>query len=99
LQLAKAQIALGQGAAAGATLQQAETLAAALPTGQRARTLFSAGLFWRELGFKPQAMADLQKAVALQPDDWVDLGAGRREKSAGLAGYYLKMLAATAQDR
>jgi tetratricopeptide (TPR) repeat protein len=99
LSLAKALIEAGRGDEAAPVLRQAEALVARQARGQQARTLFSAGLFWRQLGQKSLAEADLARAVALQPDDWVDFGGGRREKAAGLAAYYQKMLAATQQDR
>jgi tetratricopeptide (TPR) repeat protein len=79
-------------------LQQAERLAKALSVGKQAQTYFSAGLFWRQLGRHREALQDLGLAVRLQPDDWVDLGPEGREKTAGLAGYYQKMLAAAEQD-
>jgi tetratricopeptide (TPR) repeat protein len=97
--LAKALIGLDRPAEAAAALKQAEALTDKAAQGQRARTYFSAGLFWRQMGRKAEAVADLRQAVALQPDDWVDLGPGGREKSAGLSGYYQKMLAAAEQDR
>lgn len=98
LTLAKAEISSGHDEAAEAALRRAEALSEKLAKGQQARTLFSAGLFWSQLGQKPQALLDLRRAVALQTDDWVGLGPGRREKVAGLAGYYQKMLAAVEQD-
>jgi len=99
LSLAKALIGLGRPQEAAAALKQAEALTDKAPQGEQARTLFSAGIFWRQMGRKAEALADLRRAVALQPDDWVDLGPGGREKSAGLSGYYQKMLAAAEQDR
>jgi tetratricopeptide (TPR) repeat protein len=99
LSLAKALIGLGRLDEAAAALKQAEALTDKAPQGEQARTYFSAGEFWRQMGRKPEALADLRRAVALQPDDWVDLGPGGREKSAGLSGYYQKMLAAAEQDR
>jgi tetratricopeptide (TPR) repeat protein len=105
LSLAKAQM---DGAAAGLSgasqgaaedaLRQAERLAPGLAKGKQAQTYFSAGLFWRQLGHHQEALQDLGQAVRLQPDDWVDLGPEGREKTAGLAGYYQKMLAAAEQD-
>ena len=81
-------------------LRQAERLAVGLASGKQAQTYFSAGLFWRQLGRKDEALTDLQQAVRLQPDDWVDLGPVEgRGKTPGLAGYYQKMLAAAEQDR
>ncbi len=74
------------------------TLADGLPTGRQAATYFSAGLFYRQLGRQDEALVALQKAVALQPDDWVDEGQGVRYKKSGLAGYYQKMLAAAQMD-
>jgi tetratricopeptide (TPR) repeat protein len=71
----------------------AQALAPRLAKGKQAATWFSAGLFWQDLGRPNEAVADLQKAVALQPDDWVDEGGGVRYKSAGLSAYYQKMLA------
>jgi tetratricopeptide (TPR) repeat protein len=79
--------------AAERALLRAEALAPKLPQGRQAATWFSAGTFWQELGRRKKAVADLQLAVALQPDDWVDDGGGRRYKSAGLSAYYQKMLA------
>ncbi len=38
---------------------------------------------------KAEALAALQQAVALQPDDWVDEGAGVRYKKSGLSGRLL----------
>ena len=96
--LAKAQLGLKRRAEAEEALDRAEALAAGLIRGRSARTWFSAGMFRRQLGDKAQALRDLSQAVALQPDDWADLGAGRREKTAGLAAYYQKMLAAAQQD-
>jgi tetratricopeptide (TPR) repeat protein len=83
---------------AAAALKQSLSLAEGLPVGRKAATYFSAGLFYRQLGQKAEALAALEKAVALQPDDWVDEGAGVRYKKAGLSGYYQKMLAATQMD-
>jgi tetratricopeptide (TPR) repeat protein len=83
---------------AAAALKQSLSLAEGLPVGRKAATYFSAGLFYRQLGKKAEALAALEKAVALQPDDWVDEGAGVRYKKAGLSGYYQKMLAATQMD-
>ena len=96
--LAKAQLQSGHRAAAAAALDRAEVLAGGLAKGRSAQTWFSSCMFRRQLGDKAQALRDLRRAVALQPDDWVDLGAGRRHKTAGLAGYYQKMLAAAQQD-
>lgn len=80
-------------------LKQALVLADKQPTGKRAATYFSAGLFWREMGgHKEQAVKALETAVALQPDDWVQGPAGQRYKSKGLAGYYQKMLAGAKMD-
>jgi|GEM_PF-3028036 tetratricopeptide (TPR) repeat protein len=87
-------------AAAAQALQQAERLAVGLAQGKQAQTYFSAGLFWRQLGHRDEALRDLRTAVRLQPDDWVDLGPLEgRGKTSGLAGYYQKMLAAAEQDR
>jgi tetratricopeptide (TPR) repeat protein len=82
---------------AEAALVQAQALAPRLPKGRSAATWFSAGLFWQDLGRQDYAVADLQKAVALQPDDWVDEGGGLRYKSAGLSAYYQKMLAGASE--
>jgi len=100
LALAKANLEGALKGLPGASLQDAEAalvraqaLAPLLPKGKSAATYFSAGLFWQDLGRQNEAVADLQKAVALQPDDWVDEGGGVRYKSAGLSAYYQKMLA------
>jgi tetratricopeptide (TPR) repeat protein len=105
LTLAKAEIEGSEqgvpGASTGtaaAALQQSLALAQGLAVGRQAATYFSAGLFYRELHRKAEALAALQKAVALQPDDWVDEGAGIRYKKSGLSGYYQKMLAAAQMD-
>lgn len=81
-----------------AALRQAETVGDLGPPGLRAQTRFSAGLFWGRLGRRDLGLADLRLAVALQPDDWVDQGGGRRQKSPGLSAYYQRMLAAAEQD-
>ena len=80
-------------AGAEAALLRAQTLAQGLPTGKRAATWFSAGLFWQAMGDPDRARQALRTAVVLQNDDWVDEGGGLRVKSAGLAAYYQKMLA------
>jgi tetratricopeptide (TPR) repeat protein len=105
LTLAKAHLLGSQKGVAGAltssavaALAQSLELAQGLPTGRQAATYFSAGLFYRQLGKKAEALAALEKAVAMQPDDWVDEGAGVRYKKAGLSGYYQKMLAAAQMD-
>lgn len=78
---------------AEAALLEAEALASRLPKGRMAATWFSAGLIWQDLGRPKESIQDLKKAVALQPDDWVDEGGGVRYKTAGLSAYYQKMLA------
>jgi tetratricopeptide (TPR) repeat protein len=78
---------------AATALLQAQALAPRLPKGKQAATWFSAGLIWQDLGRTTESIQDLKKAVALQPDDWVDEGGGVRYKSAGLSAYYQKMLA------
>lgn len=105
LTLAKAYLLGSQQGVNGATqahaaeaLKRSLTLAEGLPTGRQAATYFSAGLFYRQLGRKDEALVALQKAVALQPDDWVDEGQGVRYKKSGLSGYYQKMLAAAQMD-
>jgi tetratricopeptide (TPR) repeat protein len=105
LTLAKAEIEASQqgvpGALTGsaaAALAQSLALAQGLAVGRKAATYFSAGLFYRQLHMKAEALAALQQAVALQPDDWVDEGAGVRYKKSGLSGYYQKMLAAAQMD-
>ena len=105
LTLAKAHLVGSQKGVPGAlthsaelALQQSLRLADNLSQGRKASTYFSAGMFYRQLGKKVEALAALQKAVALQPDDWVDEGAGIRYKKAGLSGYYQKMLAAAQFD-
>lgn len=101
LTLAKAQMrgsaqGLSQASRAQAaeSLAQAERIAAKLPQGRAAATYFSAGIFYQELGQREQALRCLGKAVALQPDDWVEQGPGQRFKQRGIASYYAKMLAA-----
>jgi tetratricopeptide (TPR) repeat protein len=82
---------------AEAMLLRAQGIAERLPTGKRAATWFSAGVFWQSLGRPQNAVLALTKAVALQRDDWVDQGGGVRVKSAGLSAYYQKMLAGALQ--
>lgn len=105
LTLAKAHLVGSQKGVPGATTASAESalkqslaLAQGLPVGRQAATYFSAGFFYRQLGKKSEALAALQKAVDLQPDDWVDEGAGVRYKKSGLSGYYQKVLAAAQID-
>ncbi len=105
LTLAKAQLVASQKGLAGAStvtaeaaLRQSLELAKGLAPGRQAATYFSAGMFYRQLGKKTEALAALGKAVDLQRDDWVDEGAGIRYKKAGLSGYYQKMLAAAQMD-
>jgi tetratricopeptide (TPR) repeat protein len=105
LTLAKAEIMGAQQGVPGAltveaeaALRQSLVLAEGLAVGRKAATYFSAGLFFRQLSEKSEALAALQKAVVLQPDDWVDEGAGVRYKKSGLSAYYQKMLAATQLD-
>jgi tetratricopeptide (TPR) repeat protein len=83
---------------AAAALKQSLALAQGLAVGRQAATYFSAGLFYRQLHMKAEALAALQKAAELQPDDWVDEGAGIRYKKSGLSSYYQKMLAAAQMD-
>jgi tetratricopeptide (TPR) repeat protein len=104
LALAKANIEGASKGLPGASRRDAETalvlaqaLAPLLPKGKSAATYFSAGLFWQDLGHPDEAVEDLKKAVALQPDDWVDEGGGVRYKSAGLSAYYQKMLAGASE--
>lgn len=105
LTLAKALILGSQKGLPGASqakaaeaLQQSLALAEGLPSGRKAATYFSAGIFYRQLGRKDEALKALEKAAALQPDDWVDEGQGVRYKKSGLASYYQKMLAAAQMD-
>ena len=105
LTLAKAYLLGAEKGLPGATqaksaeaLKESLALAAGLSSGRQAATYFSAGLFYRQLGRKDEALQALGKAVSLQPDDWVDEGGGVRYKKAGLAGYYQKMLAAAQMD-
>ena len=105
LTLAKAHLLGSRKGLPGATqaraaeaLKQSLALAEGLAVGRKAATYFSAGVFYRQLGRKDEALVALGKAVALQPDDWVDEGQGVRYKKAGLSGYYQKMLAAAQMD-
>lgn len=102
--LAKAQIEGAKAGVPGASQDQAETalktalrMADKLGPSKRAATYFSAGLFWRGLGRKDEAVKALRTAVDLQRDDWVDEGQGRH-KSAGLSAYYQRMLASAQAD-
>jgi tetratricopeptide (TPR) repeat protein len=105
LTLAKAYLMGSQNGIADATqakaaeaLQQSIALAQGLSQGRQAATYFSAGVFYRQMGRKDEALKALDKAVTLQPDDWVDEGKGVRYKKSGLASYYQKMLAAAQLD-
>lgn len=105
LTYAKALIAASKAKVAGASLdaadqalKQALQLADKQAQGKRAATYFSAGLFWRDMGHKADAVKALEKACALQPDDWVAGPAGLRYKSRGLSSYYQKMLASAQMD-
>lgn len=84
--------------AADAALRQALQIADKLAKGKRAATYFSAGIFWRDLGKKAEAVKALETACALQPDDWVEGPAGQRYKSSGISSYYQKMLAGAKMD-
>jgi tetratricopeptide (TPR) repeat protein len=101
LTLAKAQILGSQKGLPGslsvtaqANLRRSLQLAEAFAPGRKAAAYSTAAELYGLLGDKKAALAAWQRAVALQPDDWVDEGQGVRYKVAGLSGYYQKMLAA-----
>jgi len=105
LTLAKARILAAKRGLPGAdaksaaqALEQSLALADKQAQGKRAATYFSAGLFFKELGERERAVKALEKAVELQPDDWVLGPDGKKFKSSGISGYYRKMLIAAQMD-
>jgi len=61
-----------------------------LPQGRQAAAWHGAGKLYEHLGMHAEALKSLKKSVDLQPDDWVDEGAGRRYKHRGIASAYQK---------
>jgi tetratricopeptide (TPR) repeat protein len=73
-------------AALKSLMQYIDTLA----QGPRAAAWHGAGKLYQHLGMRAEALQSLKKASDLQPDDWVDLGGGRRYKHRGISSTYQK---------
>ncbi len=75
-------------------LERALSIAPKLAQGSAAATFFGVGLQYQEMGDKTKTRACFSEAVSRQPDDWVILEDGSKERRRGLASYYAKTLAA-----
>lgn len=61
-----------------------------LPQGPQAAAWHGVGKLYQHLEMPAQALQSLKKASDLQPDDWVDMGDGRRYKHRGISSTYQK---------
>jgi tetratricopeptide (TPR) repeat protein len=82
-----------EGASRAGALRALDSLQAyadTLPQGAAAAAWHGAGKLYQHLGIREKALESLKKASELQPDDWVDLGGGRRYKHRGISSAYQK---------
>lgn len=98
LMLIEAQIMLGAKQPAQELLKVLESRAPKLAQGPQAAAWHAAGKLYGHLGSGPDAVRCLQKAVELQPDDWVQTADGQRYKHRGIASIYKKDLAGAVLD-
>ena len=97
-QVIRAEKVPAQAPAALAQLKRLEARAAALAPGPQAAAWHAAGKLYAHLNARADAVRCLQKAVDLQPDDWVVTANGERYKHRGIASVYKKDLAGAVLD-
>lgn len=96
--LIEAQVMLGAKVPAQELLKLLEQRATQLAQGPQAAAWHAAGKLHGHLGEQKDAVRCLQKAVELQPDDWVQSADGQKYKHRGIASIYKKDLAGAALD-